>query len=73
MLPDPIADILWEPLMELIEVLGHDESILPDITAIGDPERLGVALFHRKTGKSDRLIFGLRSIAKHGHTSFERN
>jgi nucleoid DNA-binding protein len=74
-LADPIADVIGESLVELLEVSGDDEPVVSDIATIPDREGIGLArlLFNRKIGKINGLIFNFYSIALHGDLSFERN
>ncbi len=73
MFPDPLVNEVREPLVEFIEVLRNDESIVPDKPPVSDRERVSVSVFNRKIDKSDRLVFSDCSIAQHRDTSFERS
>jgi nucleoid DNA-binding protein len=70
-LADPIADVIWESLVKLLEVLWNNKAIASDVSAIADCER--IALFNRKIGEIKGSISRFRGIALHGELSFERN
>ncbi|MGB6738114.1 MAG: hypothetical protein WBE55_20450 [Candidatus Sulfotelmatobacter sp.] len=63
---DPVADVLGKPLMELVEVLGDDEPVVPNISPVSDCERIGFAVFNRNICEIDRLICDCCGIALHG-------
>jgi hypothetical protein len=69
-LSDPVWDVVGEPLVELVEVLRDDESVVPDISAISDREgvRFVGPISNRKIGKLERLIVETCGIALHGDT-----
>ncbi|MFZ0359592.1 MAG: hypothetical protein WAL58_04090, partial [Terriglobales bacterium] len=64
---DPVADVLGKPLMELIEVLRHDEPVVPNVPPVNNGERVGFAIFNRKIGKINSLILNCGGIALHGY------
>ena len=57
---DPVADVLGKPFVEFVEVLRHDEPVVPDVPPVNNRERIGLSVFNRKIGEIDRLIFELR-------------
>jgi hypothetical protein len=73
MLPHPVANVLGEPFVELVEALRDDESILAHVSILVNRERLGFPVFNRKVVKSDGLILDSCGIALPGETPFERN
>jgi len=64
---DPVADVFWEPLVELVEVLRDDEPVVPDVVTVFDREGIGVVglIFNRKIGKIDGLFWNFGSVRKH--------
>ena len=55
--PDPISDVLWEPLVELIEIFPDHESVVTDLLSTPDREGVGPLNLHRKIGEIHRFIF----------------
>ena len=52
--------------MEFVEVLWHDEPVVPDVVPVNNRERIGFRVFNRKIGEIDRLILNWDGIALHG-------
>jgi hypothetical protein len=48
---DPSADVFGKPFVELVKVFWHHEPVVPDVSPINNCERVGLSVFHRKTGK----------------------
>jgi nucleoid DNA-binding protein len=72
-LPDPFSDVLGKPLVELVEVLRNDESVMPDVVPINNSERVGRPVFHRNTCEIHGLILNCSAIAPHGDISFGKD
>jgi nucleoid DNA-binding protein len=70
---DPVADVLGKPFVEFVEVLWHDEPIVPDVVPVCNRERIGLPVFTRKIGRINSLIFDCGGIALHGDTSFRKD
>jgi len=70
---DPVADVLGKSLMEFVEVLWHDEPVVPDVASVNNSERVEHAVFHRNTCKIDRLVIDFDGIALHGETPFRKD
>jgi len=73
LLPDPISDVLREPLVELIEVFRDNETVMTDVPVVSDREGVGLVrlIFNRKIGEIDGLIFAYGGIALRGDISLE--
>jgi nucleoid DNA-binding protein len=52
-LPDPVANVMREPPVELVEVPRDHESILADVAAVADREQFGLPFFNRKIDGND--------------------
>src|ERR1700686_4811574 len=70
---DPVAHVLGESLVKLLEIFRHHEPIVPDALPVNNRERVGLSVFSRKTGKLYILILDFGGIALHGDTSFRKD
>jgi nucleoid DNA-binding protein len=67
---DPVAHVLGESLVKLLEIPWHDEPVVPNIVRISNRERISFQrFFHREAGK----VLGYRSIRTHRDISFEKD
>ena len=70
---DQVADVLGKSFVEFVEVLWHDEPVVPDVVPVNNRERVGFSVFNRKTEEINRLILNWDGIAVHGDTSFRKD
>src|SRR5271167_71697 len=70
---EPVTDAFGKPFVELVKVLRHHEPIVSDVMPVNNGERVGLLVFHRKTGKVYILIPNCGGIALHGDTSFRKD
>lgn len=69
---DPVAHVLWEALVEFIEISWHDEPVVPDVSPVNNCDWVGRPVFNRKTGEIYVLIPEYLGIALHGGIFLER-
>jgi nucleoid DNA-binding protein len=72
---DPVADVVGEPLVELVKVLWNHEPVVSNVPTVSDREGIDSVrlIFHRNSYKIDGLIPICFGIALHGDTSFRKD
>ena len=57
----PVWDVVWKPLVELVEILRDHESVVPDVAAIDQRERVSFVrlFFNRQIQGESGLIGGI--------------
>jgi hypothetical protein len=67
-LPDPLANVVWESAAELIKIPRHDEAVAANVMPVYDRERFGFEFcgFLWKICYLNALVFEPGGIALHG-------
>ena len=60
---DPVAHVLREALVKFIEISWYDEPVVSDVSPVNNGDWVERPVFHRKTEKTNGLVFDFRSIA----------